>query len=160
MEGKITLREAVSDDIEWLLAIQKASPGAAGWSEAGYESLLSSEGTICLVAKDEGEVDVSGFILARLMADEMEILNLAVVPAQRRRGLGRRLVAEALGRAGARGIKQCWLEVRASNQSALEFYHTVGFQEHTRRRDYYRDPVEDAVVCRRRLPAPAAGVLP
>ena len=153
MEGKVTLREAVSDDIEWLLAIQKASPGAAPWSPADYESLLSAAGTVCLMAEDEEE-DSVGFVLARTMADEMEILNLAVRPMQRRRGLGRRLVAEALGRGHARGARQCWLEVRASNRTALDFYCAAGFEEHTRRRDYYRDPVEDAVICRRQ-PAPA-----
>ena len=158
MEGKITLRDATRDDIEPLLSIQTASPGAARWTQADYERLLSAEGAICLMAGDEEEESV-GFVLARTMADEMEILNLAVRPLQRRRGLGRRLVAEALGRGHARGARQCWLEVRASNRTALEFYRAAGFEEHTRRRDYYRDPVEDAVVCRRRLPAPA-GSLP
>ncbi len=158
MEGKITLRDARRDDLEPLLAIQEASPGASVWSEADYESLLSADGTICLLAEDEEDERI-GFVLARVMTDEMEILNLAVQPAQRRRGLGRRLVAEALGRGQARGARQCWLEVRASNQSALEFYRALGFVERTRRRAYYRDPADDAVVCARLLTV-AAGPAP
>ncbi len=157
MEGKISLRDARRDDIEALLSIQRASPGAAPWTRADYEGLLAAKESICLVAGD-GMSEGMGFVLARVMADEMEILNLAVRPAQQRRGLGRRLVEEALARARARGARHCWLEVRASNQAAREFYHAAGFQEHTRRRDYYRDPVEDAVVCRRALSA--AGSLP
>jgi ribosomal-protein-alanine N-acetyltransferase len=73
--------------------------------------------------------------------------------------LGRRLVAEALARGQARGARQCWLEVRASNQAAIEFYRALGFQERTRRRNYYREPEEDAVVCARRL-TDAAGPAP
>lgn len=150
MEGKISLRDARRDDIEPLLSIQKASPGASVWSQADYESLLSADGTICLIAEGEEE-QIIGFVLARRMADEMEILNLAVVAKHRRRGLGRRLVAEALARGRARGAQRCWLEVRASNRAALEFYHALGFQERTRRRNYYHEPDEDAVVCVRGL---------
>lgn len=158
MEGKITLRDARRDDLEALLAIQAASPGAAPWSAADYESLLSAEGTLCLLVEDEEDEGI-GFVLARVVADEMEILNLAVRPAQRRRGLGRRLVAEALGRGRARGARKCWLEVRASNQAALKFYRALGFEERIRRRNYYRDPEEDAVVCARPLTV-AAGPAP
>lgn len=154
MERQVTLRGARLDDCEVLLALQRASPGAAEWMEADYESLLAAEGTICLVAEDEDEP--AGFVLARVVADEMEILNLAVAPACRRRGLGRRLVAEVMARGCARGADKCWLEVRASNQSALAFYRALGFHERSRRRAYYRAPVEDAVICLRPL-TPAAG---
>ncbi len=159
MERPVRLRAAALDDAESLVALQQASPGAAVWSAADYESLLSADSSICVLAEDEKTDAPVGFVLARLAADEMEILNLAVSPAWRRRGLGRRLVAEALGRARARGAGQCWLEVRASNQAALEFYRALGFRERSRRRGYYRDPVEDAVVCARSLTA-AAGPAP
>ena len=150
MERPVTLRAAALEDIESLLALQQGSPGAAPWSPADYESLLSADTTICFLAEDEGDEPV-GFVLTRLAADEMEILNLAVAPATRRCGLGRRLVAEALARGRARGAVKCWLEVRASNQPALAFYLALGFREHSRRRAYYRDPVEDAVLCLRLL---------
>ena len=159
MERPITLRDAALDDIESLVALQQGSPGAAPWSAADYESLLSAETTVCLLAEDEENDDPVGFVLARLAGGEMEILNLAVAPARRRRRLGRRLVAEALARGRARGVEKCWLEARASNQAALEFYRALGFREHSRRRAYYRNPVEDAVICLRELTA-AAGPLP
>ncbi len=151
MERAVRLRDAALDDADSLVALQQASPGSALWSVADYESLLSADSTVCLLAQDESNDEPVGFVLARLAADEMEILNLAVAPARRRRGLGRRLVAEALGRGRARGAGQCWLEVRASNLAALEFYNALGFRERSRRRAYYRDPVEDAVVCARSL---------
>jgi len=155
VERPVTLRDAALDAIESLVAVQQASPGAAPWTAADYESLLSAETTVCLLAEDEDKDEPIGFVLTRLAADEMEILNLAVAPAQRRRGLGRRLVAEALARGRARGAERSWLEVRASNQTALEFYRALGFREQSRRRAYYRDPIEDAVVCVRQLTAAA-----
>ncbi|HXE74652.1 MAG TPA: ribosomal protein S18-alanine N-acetyltransferase [Candidatus Xenobia bacterium] len=150
MEAKLTLRDAHRSDLEALLSIQKASPGAARWTRDAYESLLAADGTLCLVAQGNSE-ERMGFVLARIAADEMEILNLAVRPVARRRGLGRRLVEEALARARGRGARQCWLEVRASNRAALEFYRALGFKERARRTGYYRDPVEDAVICARSL---------
>ncbi|MGH9788229.1 MAG: ribosomal protein S18-alanine N-acetyltransferase [Candidatus Acidiferrales bacterium] len=149
------LRGAALDDIEALVALQQASPGAAPWSAPDYESLLSANTTVCLLAEDEDKDEPVGFVLARLVADELEILNLAVAPARRRRGLGRRLVAEALARGRVRGAEKCWLEVRASNRAALDFYLALGFREHSRRGAYYRNPVEDAVVCVRQLTAAA-----
>lgn len=159
MERSVTLRDAALEEAEALVALQQDSPGAAAWSAADYESLLSADTTVCLLAEDEDNDEPVGFVLARLAADEMEILNLAVASTQRRRGLGRRLVAEALGRGRTRGVEKCWLEVRASNQAALAFYRTLGFRQQSRRRAYYRDPVEDAVVCARPLTS-AAGPLP
>lgn len=155
MERPVRLREAALEDVEALVALQQASPGAAPWGAADYESLLSADTTLCLLAEDEERDEPAGFVLARLAADELEILNLAVAPARRRRGLGRRLVAEALARGRARAAEKCWLEVRASNQAALEFYRALGFREHSRRRGYYRDPVEDAVICLRDLSCPS-----
>jgi ribosomal-protein-alanine N-acetyltransferase len=150
----VRLRPAALDDADALLALQQSSPGAARWSAADYESLLSADSTVCLLAEDADD-EPTGFVLARLAADEMEILNLAVAPEQRRRGLGRRLVAEALARGRARGAGKCWLEARASNHTALAFYRALGFREHSRRRAYYRDPVEDAVICARDLRCPS-----
>lgn len=152
MEGKIALREASLDDSESLVAVQVASPGAAAWTAAEYASLLAGETTIGLLAEDRVWERAVGFLLARIVADEMEILNLAVDPAYRRAGIARRLLGHTLARAQGRGIGMCWLEVRASNQTARDFYQALGFVESHRRWRYYRDPIEDAVVCVRSLP--------
>lgn len=160
MEGKLTLRQGQPGDIESLLELQCLAPGAALWSEADYQSLLADGSGLCLLAEDLIWTRVAGFLLGRVTTDEMEILNLAVAPPYRRRGVARRLLGEALARGYVQGARQCWLEVRASNQVALAFYQALNFAEAYRRRQYYRNPVEDAVVCRRRLDEGSGAMLP
>jgi ribosomal-protein-alanine N-acetyltransferase len=160
VESEIVLRQVGLDDIEAILTVQELSPGAASWTLADYQSILSAEGITCLLAEDLADERPAGFLLARCVADEMEILNLAVVPFYRRRGTARRLVGEALARARACGTQTCWLEVRASNQAALAFYRAVGFFGGHRRRNYYSRPVEDAVVLVRRLEGTVGAMLP
>ena len=160
MESEIVLRQANLDDIQAILVLQELSPGAASWTAAAYRSVLSADGTACLLAEDLAGERPVGLVLARFVADEVEILNLAVAPASRRHGLGRCLVGTVLARAQARGSRQCWLEVRASNQAALAFYRALGFAEGYCRREYYRHPVEDAVVLVRRLEGTVGAMLP
>jgi len=160
VEETIRLRDAGPDDSRALLDLQELSLGSASWSETDYRSLSALESTIGLLAEDSTARRPAGFLVARVMADEVEILNLAVAVAYRRRGIARRLIEEALNRSCAQGAQQCWLEVRASNQAALAFYRAVGFEEHSRRPGYYRNPVEDALICRRRVEASRMPVLP
>ena len=152
MERKVVLRPAVPEDIGAILDLQRQAPEAAAWSEADYAGLFSTDGALCFVAEEEKGKAV-GFLLGRQMADEVEILNLAVASVWRRQGIGRRLVDEVMARGQAQGVRQWWLEVRASNQGALAFYAALGFVEARRRPQYYRHPTEDAVLCVRRAPA-------
>jgi len=76
-------------------------------------------------------------------------MNVAVAPAKRRSGLGRGLVAEIISVMAARGVRQVYLEVRESNAAARALYAAQGFREVGRRKQYYRRPVEDAIVLRR-----------
>jgi ribosomal-protein-alanine acetyltransferase len=87
-------------------------------------------------------------VVALDAADEGEILNLAVAPAGRRNGLGRALVQHILEALTARGVRQVYLEVRESNAPARALYAAQGFKEVGRRQQYYRRPVEDAIVLR------------
>lgn len=153
MEEIVRLRLATPEDLESILTVQRRSAEAGAWEAEDYLSALGDEGTLCLVAADLAGERVTGFLVARTVTDEVEILNLAVAPDYRRRGIARRLLGEVLAQAESQGVKQCWLEVRASNRPALDFYRALGFEESHRRWRYYRDPVEDAVVCRRFLPA-------
>lgn len=160
MEKQVAVRTVGLEAAETLLDLQRQAPGAAAWSQADYESLLSDGGAHCWLAHDELWDRPAGFLLGRSTGDEMEILNLAVAPAYRRCGIARRLVGQALAQARAAGAGQCWLEVRSSNQAALAFYRAAGFSEAYRRRQYYRDPADDAVVCTRRLDDGSGPVLP
>jgi len=91
---------------------------------------------------------IVGYVVALEAADEGEILNLAVAPAGRRNGLGRALVQQILEVLTARGVRQVYLEVRESNEPARALYAAHGFKEVGRRKQYYRRPVEDAIVLR------------
>jgi ribosomal-protein-alanine N-acetyltransferase len=84
--------------------------------------------------------------------DQGELGNIAVDPAFRRRGLARRLIALVLERAAARGVRELFLEVRPSNTGARQLYESFGFAHVGQRRNYYQEPVEDAVVMRVLLP--------
>jgi ribosomal-protein-alanine N-acetyltransferase len=89
---------------------------------------------------------VQGFVLVRALADEMEILNLAVDPNAHRQGIGGRLVQQAIEEVRRAGVKRVYLEVRESNAAARAFYSNAGFTELRRRKNYYSQPVEDALL--------------
>ncbi len=90
-----------------------------------------------------------GFVLCRRAADEGEILSMGVVPEERRRGLGRRLVAAALEAASAAGAESLYLEVAEDNRAARGLYQKLGFSPVGRRKGYYRKlprPGLDALI--------------
>ena len=99
---------------------------------------------------------VLGYLVARQMADEGEILNVGVHPQRRRVGVGRVLVASALARLQSLGAQQAYLEVRESNVGARALYRGFGFTEVSKRAKYYRQPVEDAILLRAAIPAGGA----
>jgi len=96
---------------------------------------------------------VVGYLVARHVADEGEILNVGVSPVHRRRGTGRALVTEGLSRLEALGARSVFLEVRESNLAARALYQSFGFADVARRANYYRRPVEDAIILRAAISA-------
>lgn len=118
-------------DFSQIAAIQAACPESAQWDVAGYDLWVA----IC-------ENRVQGFLAARsLGAGEWELLNLAVAPEARRKGVGRALVQVL--------VQHCeiiFLEVRASNHAARELYKSLGFQEISVRLQYYENPSESGIV--------------
>lgn len=144
------IRPLAANDVEVVLAIEAASPEAAAWNRQAYEEILSGAShTCCLVA--EAEQNTVGFVSFRVVEREAELLNLAVLPAFRRLGIGARLLEQALQEAARQGALEMFLEVRDSNAGALRFYERFGFKLKSRRRGYYRNPPSDALVLRRRL---------
>ena len=144
------IREMVRPDAAAIENVLAASSGASQWS-AGEILLLAKGGTRIWVAEEAGEL--VGVSAARTVADEVEILTLGVAPSWRRRGVGRSLMVAALSEAGLAGARQVFLEVRESNLGARAFYAALGFSESGRRRNYYRDPAEDALVLSRPEPS-------
>ena len=148
-QGKV-VREAGVSDLARVWAIEKAS-FADPWGASEFRSVLDSPPTIFLVAADAGQKAVFGYAVALTVLDESEILNIAVDPEFRGHGVGGLLLDAALAEVKARGAVAVFLEVRASNEAARKLYRSRGFEELSRRRGYYRMPVEDALVLRRAL---------
>ena len=115
------------------------------WSQRDFRECLAV-GVPFFVAEASGAV--VGYVIAHYAVDEAEILNLGVMPAHRRRGVGRALVEAMLARLRQRGITAVFLEVRESNANAQQLYTALGFTRVGRRRNYYRLPTEDAVILR------------
>ena len=138
----------IPEDVTSVSAILAASPQAAQWNMREFAEPGHS-GVALWVAESGGEV--VGMVAARTITIEAEILNLAVAPARRRHGIGRLLVAEAIEASRVAGVRSVFLEVRESNAAAREFYAGLLFSEVGRRRNYYREPVEDALVLSRQL---------
>jgi len=145
MEDRCQIRLATAADIAAVSAIEQ-SVFADPWTPSAFHAMLGSH---ALVAVSNG--DIEGYIFARSMADEGEVLNLAVRQGSRRKGLGRRLLGRILAEFAEQGIRTVYLEVRASNSAGRAFYQDMGFREVGRRRAYYSRPREDALVLAREL---------
>ena len=131
----IQTRAAGEPDLEELWRIQSVSLPAVQWKVADY---LRHN---CIVATIQDRV--AGFAVARRTApDELEILNVAVDPPFRRRGVARMLIGQLL--ANFRG--NVYLEVRVSNLAARKLYHSLGFEAIGVRNCYYEAPGESAIV--------------
>jgi ribosomal-protein-alanine N-acetyltransferase len=147
----MNLRSATAADIPAMLELERRAATAAHWREQDYRRLFETGGQrLALVLEEEGKV--RGFVVGRDLGEEWEIENVAVAGPARRRGSGTRLVGELLNHARARGARSIFLEVRESNRAARALYEKWAFQESGRRKSYYRDPEEDAVVYRLDFP--------
>ena len=121
-----------------LLAALHASAFADPWDAGAFSALLAAPGAFAL-ACEEGEAP-AGFVLARVAADEAEILTLAVLPARRRHGVGRALVKATAARVGLLGARALLLEVAEDNATARQLYAALGFRQVGRRDGYYARP--------------------
>lgn len=129
--------------MEDILAIQQVCPDVAQWTAWDYQRVARGE-MAGWVAGESGQV--IGFLIARQVASDVEILNLAVQADFRRRGVGSALLEAAIDWSRTFHAESALLEVRASNQAALEFYGRCRFQATGRRPRYYTAPVDDALV--------------
>lgn len=139
----MTPRKVRHDDARQL-AVLHAAAFERPWDEAAFEALLVTFNVFGLM------LDGQGFILCRAVADEAEILTLAVAPMVRRNGAGKALVEAAADLARARGADSLFLEVAATNTAALALYASTAFEPAGLRKSYYADGA-DAVVMRRAL---------
>jgi ribosomal-protein-alanine acetyltransferase len=177
----VRVRPARASDLPRLVEIASHSATAAHWNQAEYLKLFAPElphsqievqpqldaqiadpeiadtrnqaqpqPRIALVV--EQDASVVGFIVGRQVDDEWEIENIAVTGAARRCGLGSRLVGELLDLVRSRGGKSVFLEVRESNRAARSLYEKWAFLEVGRRKMYYQNPAEDALLLKFKFP--------
>ena len=141
-----TVRPATKRDIDQIAAIERSS-FTDPWSRGSFVGLLGDPRVFFAVACTADGI-VAGYVVAWFVVDEGEIANLAVAADARRKHLGSSLLDAALAAARERRVSSVYLEVRDSNTAARRLYASRGFKEIGRRRNYYRSPVEDALVLR------------
>lgn len=146
MEGTVTIRWLEQRDIPSVLSIQARSPEASQWKSEDYERACSG-GMLAWVAP--ARQSVCGFLIACRIVDELEILNFAVLPECRRQGIGSALLKHALEWKKSKNVAGVFLEVRASNETGIQFYTSHGFEITGKRRNYYSCPTEDALLLTR-----------
>ncbi len=146
------LRPATDGDIRAVAAIERAC-FADPWSEESFRRILGGSSAIFHVVGYPPDFGVVGYVIAFSIGADAELLNIAVHPEHRGKGLAGQMLDAVLIELGARGVRNAFLEVRESNRAARGLYESRGFTGIGRRRNYYRRPVEDALVMRRMLEA-------
>ena len=155
--ASLTAERMSEHDLLEVVEIEETT-GLSLWGWDAYRGELNKPEAIMLVVRSRGagaEPSVIGFIAARVNLDEMHVNNIGVRHGHRRRGVGGLLLGAALAAASGHGAREAILEVRASNLDAQALYARFGFKVVGRRKNYYRDPPEDALVMTRRLGAGA-----
>jgi ribosomal-protein-alanine N-acetyltransferase len=144
----IRVRPATAEDLAAILAIERDASTAAHWNEKEYQRALKPDGLLQRVLLVVEETAVLGFVMARTLGDEWELENVVVAGEQRRRGLASRLFEELISQARRRNAASLYLEVRESNIAGRKLYERWGLAEVGRRKSYYSNPVEDAILYR------------
>lgn len=143
---EVEIRDATPEDAVVIRTLEQQVPTAAHWSEHDYARVCVTDGRsfVALIAEEAGKV--CGFLVGACVGPEWEIENVVVEKSARRRGTGSQLVQEYLRRARESAADAVFLEVRESNCAARELYLKCGFREFGRRKNYYADPAEDAII--------------
>lgn len=123
-------------------------------SAAHMTSFLSNKQTVAICAKD-GDT-VVGYAAVSVIADEAEIMDVAVSENYRRRGIGRELMSSLEALCGEMGASQIYLEVRSQNSAARALYESLGYVAYGTRHGYYKNPADDAVLMKKNLSSDTA----
>jgi [ribosomal protein S18]-alanine N-acetyltransferase len=148
MDAHYRIRPASLADVPSLAELEQVC-FSDPWTAAGIRETIQYETARAFVAEDQDRI--VGYVMARISGEEGEILDLAVRPELRRRGIGRQLLLSVWNALGSDGVRELYLEVRESNRAAIELYRGQGFRPVGLRPRYYRNPAEDAIVLRAAL---------
>jgi ribosomal-protein-alanine N-acetyltransferase len=149
----LQIRSFRASDTLTISEILREATEAAQWPSESYAKLTASPGGTALVC--ETNTQPVGFLAARQVADEAEILNVAVHPNFRRKGVASALLRAALDKFRRSAVTRVFLELRESNQPARALYERHGFLPSGLRKSYYREPTEHALCMQKKLTDPS-----
>jgi [ribosomal protein S18]-alanine N-acetyltransferase len=151
--GAVCVREAGAADLAGVLALERDVAEAPHWAEAMYREIVLEGGVRRCLFVAEAEGLLLGFAVGAVMGsgDSAELESVAVRGEAQRRGVGRALCDAVADWCRLQGATALELEVRAASAGAIALYGGMGFATVGRRRGYYREPVDDAVLMRLKL---------
>jgi len=135
---------AVGDDLPFILEIEHEA-FSPPWTHSSILSEIRNDDSFFAVLRKAAESELLGFAVLRRIVDSGELLQIASAGHARRKGVGGALLSAVLENAKQCGLVSVFLEVRSSNDAAISFYLKHGFRPIRQRKDYYVEPVEDAV---------------
>lgn len=139
----MTINPMKEDHVAQVAALERQC-FADPWSEGSIASELCNPLSLWLIAEEDGIV--CGYVGSQTVLDETDMMNIAVRPDRRRRGIAAALISELVRLLKARGSYILRLEVRQSNAPAIALYETMGFTQLGLRKNYYRNPKENALI--------------
>jgi ribosomal-protein-alanine N-acetyltransferase len=144
------VRKATIQDAAEMIRLERQSPTTTHWTEQQYFDLLAamreSPTSLALVTQEDGSSALAGFLVARHLPPEWELENIVVAPELRRTGIGKKLMDALVVQARQTTGTAIFLEVRESNTAARRLYEKLEFRETGRRKVYYTNPSEDAIL--------------
>ena len=143
----MTITNMTSEHVSQVAELEKLCFGTEAWSEKSVTSELTNQLSLWLVALD-GE-RVSGYVGSQSVLGESDMMNVAVHPDYRRQGIAEKLCLALVEALKEKGNHCLTLEVRASNEPAKALYEKLGFIQVGLRKNYYRNPREDACILRK-----------
>ena len=143
----MVVRHMQEADVPAVAALEKVIFSDA-WSEASVARTLAARVTLAYVAEQEGRL--AGYFLGMQLFEEAEVYRVAVDPAFRKQGIGRRLMEAFLAESAKQGATDWSLEVRTQNVAAIALYEGLGYRTESTRKRYYHDPEDDAAIMWRR----------
>ena len=142
------VRKATVGDVADVIQLERAYLTAAHWTEQQYRDLFADgvPTRVALIAQQGDTEEAAGFLIARHVPPEFELENIVVAEKFRRNGVGTQLMQAFLAEAKRLSGDCVYLEVRESNGAARGLYESLGFRQTGRRKSYYSNPLEDAVL--------------
>jgi [ribosomal protein S18]-alanine N-acetyltransferase len=139
------IAEMTEEDLDEVVAIERVS-FTSPWPHRLFKETIATPFSVNFVARKRVDNRMVGYANFYLITDEVQVLNIATAPTFRNKGYGTSLLAYAIERLTERGVRDFYLEVREGNKKAMGIYDKFGFKKIGKRKKYYTEPNEDAIV--------------